>query len=226
MSSPGYHAAEEGTLARSTGGAAARGAMLIALALVIGLLLVMFALDDPQTQVVAAETPSADADAEGAGDAVEGGGAEGDSGAPPAVGEPSENGETSAAATIPPVDDDTIIEDPPVQGEIFPPNEVTVLVANGTGGAGVAGAVADVLNADGYITTVSNAPATVAGVVLYQPGFAENAVAIGQALGAAPDAVLPAPADIAVDPGAIADGRVAGAQVVVIIGTEGVVPVS
>ena len=78
MSSPGYHAAEEGTLARSTGGAAARGAMLIALALVIGLLLVMFALDDPQTQVVAAETPSADADAdadaEGTGDAVEGGG--------------------------------------------------------------------------------------------------------------------------------------------------------
>ena len=53
MTTSGHHAAEDGSLARSTGGAAARGALLIALALAIGLLLVTFALDDPQTEIVA-----------------------------------------------------------------------------------------------------------------------------------------------------------------------------
>ncbi|MFT7476398.1 MAG: hypothetical protein ACI81L_003351, partial [Verrucomicrobiales bacterium] len=51
MTNAGNHATDDGSLARSTGGAAARGAMLIALALVIGLVLMAFALDDPQTIV-------------------------------------------------------------------------------------------------------------------------------------------------------------------------------
>ena len=45
------HAADDGSLARSTGGAAARGALLIALAVVIGLVLMAFALEDESTEV-------------------------------------------------------------------------------------------------------------------------------------------------------------------------------
>ena len=58
--SNGYHAADDGSLARSTGGAAARGAMLIALALVIGLILMAFALDDPQTVVAGSDADATD----------------------------------------------------------------------------------------------------------------------------------------------------------------------
>ena len=99
-------------------------------------------------------------------------------------------------------------------------------MANGTGGAGVAGGVADVLNADGYTAAVSNAPATAEGVIFYQPGFSANAIAIAQALGAAPDVVTEAPAgDVPVSSEAIADGRAAAANVVVIVGADNAVPV-
>lgn len=233
MTSSGHHAAEDGSLARSTGGAAARGALLIALALVIGLLLVMFALNDPQTEIVANDTDAAadttdgdDGDdaagAEGGTDA--GAGAEGDAAAP-AVGEPVEGAE--ATETIPPITDPEPGADdqpPAPTGQALPANEVTVLVANGRGTAGVAGGVRDVLVADGYTTEVSNAPATASGVIFYRPGFDANAIAIGQALGAAPDAVLPAPDSIGVSSDAVSDGRLDNANVVVIIGADESVP--
>ena len=99
-----------------------------------------------------------------------------------------------------------------------------MLVANGRGTAGVAGGVRDVLVADGYTTEVSNAPATASGVIFYRPGFDANAIAIGQALGAAPDAVLPAPDSIGVSSDAVSDGRLDNANVVVIIGADESVP--
>ena len=230
MSSSGIHAAEDGSLARSTGGAAARGAMLIALALVIGLLLVMFALDDPQTELAAgdsdaaAETADGD-DAAGQGDAGAEGdaAAEGDNGAAaPQVGTPEEGAGTE---TIPPIETDVTVTDPPVEpGVPLPPNEVTVLIANGRGQAGVAGGLRDLVVADGYIAEVSNAPATASGVIYYRPGFDANAIAIGQALGAAPDAVLPAPESIPVSSDAVSDGRLDNANIVVIIGADESVP--
>ena len=225
MSSSGIHAAEDGSLARSTGGAAARGAMLIALALVIGLLLVMFALDDPQTELaagdsdsdVAAETTDAVDGTEGTEDA---GGA--DDAAAPSVGEP----EAGTAETIPQIDEESsVVTDPPVEpGVPLPPNEVTVLIANGRGQAGVAGGLRDLVVADGYTAEVSNAPATASGVIYYRPGFDANAIAIGQALGAAPDAVLPAPESIPVSSDAVSDGRLDNANIVVIIGADESVP--
>ena len=235
MTSSGHHAAEDGSLARSTGGAAARGALLIALALVIGLLLVMFALNDPQTEIVASDTDAAadtaDGDDAAAGvegdadaDADAGAGAEGGAAAP-AVGEPVEGAE--ATETIPPITDPEPGADdqpPAPTGQLLPANEVTVLVANGRGTAGVAGGVRDVLVADGYTTEVSNAPATASGVIFYRPGFDANAIAIGQALGAAPDAVLPAPDNIGVSSDAVSDGRLSNANVVVIIGADESVP--
>ena len=234
MTTSGHHAAEDGSLARSTGGAAARGALLIALALAIGLLLVTFALDDPQTEIVAgtdadaADVDEGDAANDGAGDG-------GDATPPPAVGEPSTTEDRDATDTntdtIPTIEDELVV-DPPVEGEdgaagpgqLLPSNEVTVLVANGTGGAGVAGGIQDILVADGYTAEVTNAPATVEGVIFYKPGFDQNARAIADVLGAAPDVVLLAPESIGVSAEAIADGRVERADIVVIIGTNNAVP--
>ena len=75
MTGSRHHAADDGSLARSTGGAAARGAMLIALAVVIGLVLLAFVLDDPATVVTApdgteqeAGTDDSEAEAEDAGE--------------------------------------------------------------------------------------------------------------------------------------------------------------
>lgn len=226
MTASGYHAADDGSLARSTGGAAARGALLIALALAIGLLLVTFALDDPQTEIVAADTDAAAVDdGEGAGD-----GGEGDLGAAPEVGEPTDNGDGTTAETIPPLDDELVV-DPPVEGvidgptgQLLPANEVNVLVANGTGGAGVAGGISNILVADGYTTAVTNAPGTEAGVIFYQPGFDQNALAIAETLGAAPDVVSVAPESIGVSAEAIADGRLDSANIVIIVGTNNAVP--
>lgn len=230
MTSSGHHAAEDGSLARSTGGAAARGALLIALALVIGLLLVMFALNDPQTEIVANDTDAAadttDGDDNAAAEGDDNAAAEGDvdAGAAPVVVTPDED--AGVAETIPSlVEDEEGVDQPPEPtGQILPPNEVTVLVANGRGTAGVAGGVRDVLVADGYTTEVSNAPATASGVIFYRPGFDANAIAIGQALGAAPDAVLPAPDSIGVSSDAVSDGRLDNANVVVIIGADESVP--
>jgi len=231
MSNAGHHAADDGSLARSTGGAAARGAMLIALALAIGLLLMAFALDDPATEIVAGGTDSAETD-EGATDDPGDGAATDDAGAgddeadDPGVtlGEPDDTPD-STPETIPEIDETESVP-PPLDGEFFPPNEVNVLVANGTGGRGVAGGTADKLIADGYTANASNAPATDAGVVFYKPGYSENARNVAEILNAAPDVVQPIPegGQIGVSQEAIADGRLDAANIIVIVGNDGAVP--
>lgn len=232
MSNQGLHAADDGSLARSTGGAAARGAMLIALALIIGLLLMAFALDDPPTDL-SSQAGTADVSTD-AGD-----GADDDASAQeePAVdvGEPT--GSDDAAASDPalieddPGDTETIPEDvvePPADGELHSPSEVNVLVANGTGGKGVAGAISDKLKAAAYIAAVSNAPSTAEAVIYYRVGYDADARAVADVLSAPPDIIKPAPGDgtIAVAPEAVSDGRLSAANVVVIIGADNNIPVS
>ncbi len=224
--SNGYHAADDGSLARSTGGAAARGAMLIALALVIGLVLMAFALDDPQT-VIASTDDTTDVESTddvadtSTDDATE------DSSDAVSVGEP--DGSTDeTVATIAPDDStpDTIAEAPST-GEARPASEVNVLVANGTGGKGVAGSISDKLKADGYIANAANAPSTAEAVIYYRVGYDADARAIAEALGAPPDIITQAPGDgtIAVAAEAVSDGRLTAANVVVIIGNDNNIPV-
>ena len=224
--SNGYHAADDGSLARSTGGAAARGAMLIALALVIGLILMAFALDDPQTVVAGSDADATDVEVTDEVDesAV---GDETDTEDAVNVGEPTPDDGTTTD-TIAAVTDstpDTIAEAVP-PGEARPASEVNVLVANGIGGQGVAGSIADKLTADGYLANASNAPSTEAAVIFYREGFAADARAVATALSAPPDIVVPVPdGTIAVDPAPIADGRLDAANVIVIIGADNNIPV-
>lgn len=229
----GYHAADDGSLARSTGGAAARGAMLIALALIIGLFLMAFALDDPQTDlsVGAGDGAAGDVGDDGTGDAAADDGtgdAEGATEPSVSVGDPEDN--ASATDTIPEVDDtaavtETIPETP--EGALNAPADVNILVANGTGQAGVAGFVADQLQAQAYFAAVSNAPSTAEAVIFYRDGYAEDARAVADILGAPVDIVTVAPADgtIAVSSEAVSDGRLGDANVIVIIGADNNIPV-
>lgn len=227
MTASGQHAADDGSLARSTGGAAARGAMLIALALVIGLVLMAFALDDQGSEITSGSTTnSADDDADATDD--DGSGTDGadatdaDGDGTDGVGSDEGGVDVVEGSTPPP---DTIPEVEETTGP-RPPSEVTILVANGTGGKGIAGSLADKLIADGYIANASNAPSTAAGIIYYRQGYADDARAVAEILGAAPDILTPAPGDgtIAVASDAVADGRLAEANVVVIVGTDNAVP--
>lgn len=223
MSSAGHHAADDGSLARSTGGAAARGAMLIALALVIGLVLMAFALDDPQSELTSGESTSQDDDGtidEIIDDSTVDDSTEGDDSGVVIVDPNDETGVDSTPDTIPPV------EEPEVGNGPRPAAEVNVLVANGTGGRGVAGAVADKLKTRGYIAEAANAPSTAAAVIYYRVGYADDAREVATILGAPPDIITPAPGDgtIAVAPEPIEDGRLLAANVIVIVGADNAVP--
>ncbi len=220
--SNGYHAADDGSLARSTGGAAARGAMLIALAIIIGLLLLTFALNDSSTEVAVDETETSEEEATDDGTDTE------------------ENGDDSSDAAVDAVDpstdetDTTVEEDP----ESIPeetidatdggrsPSEVNVLVANGIGTSGIAGSTADALNADGYIGVAADAPDTTTSVIYYREGYDAEARNVATSLGAPPDVIQPVPADgsVPINQNAIDDGRAAAANVIVILGSDGVVP--
>ena len=224
-----YHAAEEDNYGQVSGASAARGAMLIALAIVIGLILLAWALDDPGTIVTVEDDTAGEVATDD--DAAANGGS-GDVAADPGDGSVADDGsggdtggdafdvldqeDQAAADTIPPAP----------TGEARPPAEVNVLVANGTGGSGVAGAVSDRLKARGYISNASNASPTDAGVIFYREGFADDARAVQVILGAAPDTIAPLPAGNAgVSDSAVDDGRFAAANVVVIVGNDGAIPI-
>ena len=189
----GFHAADDGSLARSTGGAAARGALLIALAIVIGLLLLTFALNDDETELVVEETEQVDEEGAEDGDGGDAAVASGEASDGDGDGDgDGEGGDGDGDAAGSDEDPDTIPEEP-IDGATTtgrPPSEVNVLVANGVGTAGIAGSTADVLIADGYIGVAADAPDTPASVILYKEGFDADALAIAAVLGAPPDVVL------------------------------------
>lgn len=228
MTSAGNHAADDGSLARSTGGAAARGALLIAVALIIGLVLMAFALDDPQTELTSSDTVSADADAD-SDDATGDADADADADST-AADDASDGSDDPGVEVVDPGEDTTDVPEtiPEVEeaNAPRPAAEVNVLVANGTGGRGVAGAVADKLKTRGYIAEASNAPSTANAIIYYRVDYAGDARAVAEILGAPPDIIVPAPGDgtIAVAPEAIEDGRLLNANVIVIVGADNAVP--
>lgn len=219
--SDGFHAADDGSLARSTGGAAARGALLIALAVIIGLLLLTFALNDSSTEVAVEETEqTTDENTEGSDDG------DADGAAVDAVDSSDEDAADADGAEADAEAESVPEETIDATDENRPASEVNVLVANGVGTAGIAGSTSDVLIADGYIGVPADAPDTVQSVILYKEGFDADALAIAAVLGAPPDVVQPVAADgsLPIDQDAIADGRGETANVIVILGSDGVVP--
>lgn len=94
-----------------------------------------------------------------------------------------------------------------------PPAQVPVVVANGSGKSGIAGARKATLEGKGYSqVTASNAPSTATTVVYFAQGAQAEADAVASVLGLPATSVQAMPAQPPVDPG--------GALVLVIIGTD------
>ena len=154
-----------------------RGIALIAVAVVIGFVLLSSGLDDDGVDVAAGDRDTTTTTAADDGTGTTAGG-----------------GTTATTSAVP-----------------KPPNEVRVLVANGSGVQGAAGTLNEQLKAKGYIgLDPKNAAKTVpATIVYFAEGFQREAAAVAQAIGADPTTVqaLPNPPPIE-DPAQFQDANV------------------
>ena len=214
MTSHGRYAAPEPSFAQSTGNAAARGLMLIAVAVVIGFLLLWQGGvgGGGSGDVTASDDDSAAADTDTGGDEgaddTPAGDDGGDSGA--------DTDETTDDGDAPAGDDSTTTLPPTPTTR--PLGEVKVAVANGVGEAGLAGKQAQILSTAGYITAPVNAAAnTELSAVYYIDGYGLEASGVAAELGAT-DAVLRAatdPAALVADPTAVE-----GFHIYVVLGSD------
>ncbi len=186
MTAPRRHRARGGGDATTGAGSAAlRGALLIGLAVVLGVILLGKGFDDG---VVAS-------------------------------GSDDDGAETGADDEGP--DDPVTEQTTTTTVAARPPSEVLVFALNGFGGAGVAGAATDQLNAATYQTVpAADVPAdqrVQASVVYFARGFEADAVGVATTLGLAPTTVmaLPVPA-----PAQVPGGDVKGATVIVVLGPD------
>lgn len=173
MTSPGQHAAPDGSFGRSAGGAAGRGLVLIVIAIAVGLILLAKGFDGADTTLAsspAAEEPAA-ADQPTSDDSTTGDGTEVDSETP--------TDEGTDATT------DTVATE-----TTHPPAEVKVAAVNATGAPGVAGRATTQLDALAYVTQAKNAAANSdVSAVYYMAGYAEDAKAVAGALGIPADLI-------------------------------------
>ena len=214
MTAQGRYAAPDSSFGRSAGNAAARGGALVAVAVVIGFLLLwqggvggsgdaVITSDGGESSESADAIGSDTADEDTTVDAT----AVTDDGTGEDAAEPDDTVDTAPEETIPPA---------PVTR---PPGDVKVAVANGVGEAGLAGARASVLSTTGYVTVAANAAAdTAQSQVYYVESYGEDAQAIAVELGGDAAVLRPAPSD----PGALVTDATAvdGFHVFVILGTD------
>jgi hypothetical protein len=164
----------------------ARGAALVVVAVVIGLLLLREGLDT--SEAITTNGGNSGQTSEGS-----------DSSGPDATDDGTGDTTTTTIA-------------------VRPPAEVPTIVLNDSGIAGAAGTYSDLLGSLGYtLTNPDGANADAAGdaaatAVYYAPGFEAEAVAVAFSIGAPDTAVAPMPAT--------PPGPIAGASVVVVIGTD------
>ena len=195
--------------------------MLIAFAIIVGIVLLMFALNDPDTEIASADETE---EVETADTEVNGEVTEADEGAADALA--TDNSAVAGTIDEVPAEPEVIPEETVADTPARAPSEVNVVVANGIGTAGIAGATADILIADGYIGVAADAPNGPESVIFYRETFDGDARAIAEILGATPDVIRPLPLDapVPINQNAIDDGRAAAANVVVILGTDGAIP--
>ena len=180
MTAPGRYATNDGSFARSTGNAAARGSSLIAVAVVIGLLLLWKGGvgGDDSVSAIRDDSPSTDtsSDDDSSTDTSDASGSTEE-------GTGSDDGADDSLA----VDDGStdITTDPtPVASTARPVGEVKVMVANGAGESGLAGTQSGVLTTAGYVAVAVNAAvATDISTVWYIDGYDADAIGVAEALG-------------------------------------------
>ena len=172
--SPGSHAADDGSFNRSAGIQAGRAAVLIAVAVLIGFLLLHRVPGGPSVPIGAGTptTPQASL---------------------PTVPTQAGGGNTQPTTTAP--------TNPASSSTTRAPKDVKVLVANGTSTAGLASRVSETLRTKGYttLTPTDTASKVTTSMVYFEPGYGDDAAAIASKLGLALSAVgaVPTPSPVA-----------------------------
>ena len=194
-----------GGLGPSNAAAAPRALLLIAVAVVLGLVMLWKGLDT--TPGIAVSPVATDDGSAGSVGMVEEGPAD-----LPMADEPVAT--TTPAPT-------TTTSTTAVPAPTRPPNQVRVLVANGSGVPRGAATVTDVLSPAGYTTLPpANATPTDTSGIYYRSGYSGDARAVMELVAPSnPDLILPLPAGGLDVPDATLD-RVANANVVVILGAD------
>lgn len=199
---------------RSIGDAAGKGAILVGIAVLVGVFLLARGFDTGGDAAATADS-STDSGTDDSGDdsgTDDSGGDDAPGSAVPSVVEssPPESADGTVAPTTAPPD-----------GTAHPPNEVNVHVANGAGVTGLAAEVAAILNAENYVATAGNASGDVATSKIYfRPEYGEDAKLIAAILQAPASIILPITDQPETPPD---DPQVEAAQVVVILGADGVI---
>ena len=204
-----------GGLGPSNSAAAPRAMLLIVVAVVLGAALLWKGLDDGADLAANQPSPTTTAPtSDGSGDGTPGDGSgdatpdDGSGDATPGDGSGDTTGDTTTTTTLFPTSTE-------------PPNEVQVLVANGSGIARAAGAVSALLAPQGYATLPpANAQPTDSTMIYFRPGMVNEARAVMDIL--APDspdllAQIP-PTGLPVAENAL--DRMELADVVVILGAD------
>ena len=194
-----------GGLGPSNAAAAPRALLLIAVAVILGLVLLWKGLDTTPGVAVPPEATD-DGSAESVGMVEEG-----------SADLPVEDEPVASTTPAPTTTTTTTAVPAPTR----PPNQVRVLVANGSGVRRGASDVTDVLSPNGYTTLPpANATPTDTSGIYYRSGYSGDARAVMEIVAPGnPDLILPLP------PGGldVPDGtldRVANANVVVILGAD------
>ena len=173
MTAPGRYAASDNSFTKSTATAAARGGVLIVIAIVIGVLLLWQGFDggDP--------SPTVEDDSEETADDMD---------------TEDTTPEETVAVDTPDTTSTTTTAAPIV---VDPPNSVKVAVLNGRGEAGLAGSRSGHLTTAGYVSIAANADTSDKEFswVYYTPGYADEAELVAVALNGSPSVIEMAPAD-------------------------------
>ncbi|MBC8195182.1 MAG: LytR C-terminal domain-containing protein [Acidimicrobiia bacterium] len=196
-------------LGPSNPAAAPRALLLVAVALVIGLVLLWKAVDNDVGIVVVPEPAGGDVSVQvdETPDVVD-------------TEVPADSADVIPTTEAPPVTTTTA-------ALLFPsksPSEVKVLVANGSGIGGAAGAVTDMLNPRGYaLESPANANPTDVSGVYYRASFADDARMVMEVIAPGnPDLLSQMPSGGLSVPDGTLD-RLANADVVVILGSDGII---
>jgi hypothetical protein len=181
MTAPGRYATNDGSFARSTGNAAARGGALIAVAVVIGILLLWKGGVGGDDSSAAIQDDGTSTD-EGSGDDSS---TETDDGSGSADEDTaSDEGDDDESLAVDDGSTDNATEVAPVTATARPVGEVKVMVANGAGESGLAGSQSGILTTAGYVAVAVNAAvATDISTVWYIDGYDADAIGVAEALG-------------------------------------------
>lgn len=219
MTGLGRHAATDGSFGKSAGSALFRGAGLVGLAVILGLIMLYWGTRDDGALNVSTPADSGEVSDDGSGGEGTGGGDEGTAG----EGTGTDGEETGT--DDPPV---TVTQAPPttdaLEGDgngLQPPSEVLVVAANAVGTPGLAGGLRDDLTVMNYKVDVANAPNSSVSKVYFKQGFRANAREIVDNLGKDPSIIQRLPNDGSVTLKNDDDGaRMAAAQIIIIIGSD------